>query len=76
MIVSQLLAVVGLFALSAYYWHRRRLYLLAWQLNGPTGYPLIGAAHLFFDATSKRKTTLSLILKPVQTSDIVFALIC
>lgn len=46
----------GALWMAAYLWRRRHLYRLAWQLPGLMGYPLIGSAHNFFDATSEQTT--------------------
>lgn len=44
------------FGLTLWYlWSRRSLYKLAHELNGPLGYPFIGSAYSFLDATSKQK---------------------
>lgn len=48
-----LAALIAMVALGAYMWPRRRLYQLSWQLPGPSGYPVIGSAYFFLDATSK-----------------------
>lgn len=50
---SYLLLLVAFAALGVYMWRRRRLYVLSWQLNGPIGYPIIGSAYIFRDATRK-----------------------
>lgn len=71
------LLVFVLFALFGYYiWQRRHLLRLAYKLNGPTGYPLVGSAYRFFDAY--RRFTLHIcVLAPFShCNSFVFVHLC
>lgn len=40
-------AALAVFLLLKYHWTRRRMYLLASQLDGPTAWPVVGNGHSF-----------------------------
>lgn len=50
--VSLLVAIAAI-AVLRFFWNRRRFYALSMRLNGRFGYPFIGNALQFIDATSK-----------------------
>lgn len=54
-------AVFGLFALSLFWWRRRNLYILSWQIGGPTSYPFVGNLLSFYDSERKLYKYINLI---------------
>lgn len=48
-----LLLILILICVACYSWERKSINLLAWKLNGPIAYPIIGSAYIFADTTSK-----------------------
>lgn len=59
LILKHLFSVFLLFAsilLLRYHWNRRRLYIMARQLHGPTAWPVIGSALWFLGSTESKRS--------------------